>query len=268
MIASLRTWVKVGPGGGGGGGVTSLNTLTGSVTISAGANITLTPSGNNIAIASASGGTCTPPGTQYSILYDTITGCGDLASLGTTTTVRFTETRQDSPLFGSVVSADLNITSTTCTNQFLRVISSSAGGTCKTVVSTDVDNSIALTGTDINTSNQVTVTHIASSTNTDLAAFNSTGNMVNYAGASSCTNQFFTAFSAAGALDLHGWRHWPRLNLLIKERRQRFCMGMHPANPAFWLCCSFNGCIWPASHRRCGQFRDSPALLPVTISKR
>lgn len=42
--------------GGGGGGVTSLNTLTGAVTLSAGSNITLTPSGNDIEIASTGGG--------------------------------------------------------------------------------------------------------------------------------------------------------------------------------------------------------------------
>lgn len=37
------------------GGVTSFNTLTGAVTISAGSNITLTPSGNNVAIAATGG---------------------------------------------------------------------------------------------------------------------------------------------------------------------------------------------------------------------
>jgi hypothetical protein len=43
--------------GGGGSGVSSLNTLTGALTLVAGTNITLTPSGNNITIAStASGG--------------------------------------------------------------------------------------------------------------------------------------------------------------------------------------------------------------------
>lgn len=47
-----------GGGGGGGGGVTSFNTLTGAVTISAGSGVTLTPAGNDIEIAaSGSGGT-------------------------------------------------------------------------------------------------------------------------------------------------------------------------------------------------------------------
>jgi hypothetical protein len=43
------------------GGVTSFNTLTGDVTISAGSNITLTPSGNNIAISSTGGGSGASP---------------------------------------------------------------------------------------------------------------------------------------------------------------------------------------------------------------
>lgn len=42
----------------GGAGVSSLNSLTGAVTLSAGSNVTLTPSGNNITIASS--GTTTP----------------------------------------------------------------------------------------------------------------------------------------------------------------------------------------------------------------
>jgi hypothetical protein len=42
--------------GSGGGGVTSLNTLTGAVVLSAGVNITLTPAGNTITISSAGGG--------------------------------------------------------------------------------------------------------------------------------------------------------------------------------------------------------------------
>jgi hypothetical protein len=43
-------------GGGGGGGVSSLNALTGAVTLAAGNNITLTPSWNTITIAETSGG--------------------------------------------------------------------------------------------------------------------------------------------------------------------------------------------------------------------
>ena len=40
----------------------------------------------------------------------------------------------------AVVSADLNITTTTCTNQFVRAITSSAGGTCQSVAAADLPN--------------------------------------------------------------------------------------------------------------------------------
>ncbi len=56
-------------GSGPGGGVTSLNTLTGAVTISAGSNITLTPSGNDIEI-SATGGGGSPAGSDTQIQYN------------------------------------------------------------------------------------------------------------------------------------------------------------------------------------------------------
>ena len=44
------------PPSGGGGGVTSINALTGAVTLAAGTGITLTPSGNTITIAATGGG--------------------------------------------------------------------------------------------------------------------------------------------------------------------------------------------------------------------
>lgn len=47
--SSTMTWIPA-PGGSG-GGVSSLNSLTGAVTLVAGTNITLTPSGQNITIA-------------------------------------------------------------------------------------------------------------------------------------------------------------------------------------------------------------------------
>jgi uncharacterized protein YqgV (UPF0045/DUF77 family) len=47
----------------------------------------------------------------------------------------------------------------TCTNQAVTSLSSSAVPTCNTITSSYVDTSIAKTGTDINTSNQVTAAH-------------------------------------------------------------------------------------------------------------
>ncbi len=55
-----------------------------------------------------------------------------------------------------------SITGGTCTNQAVTAINTSGVPTCTTLTSAYVNNSIALTGTDINTSNQVTTTHLAS----------------------------------------------------------------------------------------------------------
>jgi hypothetical protein len=54
------------------------------------------------------------------------------------------------------------ITGGTCTNQAVTAISTAGVPTCTTLTSSYVDTSIAKTGTDINTSNQVTATHLAS----------------------------------------------------------------------------------------------------------
>lgn len=54
------------------------------------------------------------------------------ANQGTTTTVLHGNAAGN-PSFGAVVSADHNITSTTCTNQFVTAISSTVAGTCGTV---------------------------------------------------------------------------------------------------------------------------------------
>lgn len=55
-----------------------------------------------------------------------------LGSLGTTTTVLHGNA-SGVPSFGAVVSADLSITTTSCTNQFVSAISATAVGTCSTV---------------------------------------------------------------------------------------------------------------------------------------
>src|SRR5882672_173478 len=54
-----------------------------------------------------------------------------LGALGTTTTVLHGNAG-GAPTFGSVVSADMNITTTTCTNQFVTAISAGGVGTCTT----------------------------------------------------------------------------------------------------------------------------------------
>lgn len=55
-----------------------------------------------------------------------------------------------------------NVTGGTCTNQVATAISTSGVPTCTTVTPAMVTTGIAKTGTDMNTSNQVTVTHLAS----------------------------------------------------------------------------------------------------------
>jgi hypothetical protein len=65
-------------------------------------------------------------------------------------------------VLGNGASAPTAYAGTTCTNQFPTALSAAGAATCTTVTSAYVNNSIALTGTDINTSNQVTATHLAS----------------------------------------------------------------------------------------------------------
>lgn len=60
-------------------------------------------------------------------------GMQSLGSLGTTTTVLHGNAA-GAPSFGAVVSADLNITTTSCTNQFVTAISAGGVGTCTTNV--------------------------------------------------------------------------------------------------------------------------------------
>src|SRR5206468_12103162 len=73
----------------------------------------------------------------------------DFVNQGTTTTVLHGAAAAN-PSFGAVVSADLNITATSCTNQAIRAISSAAAGTCVTLTSSYVDTSISVTATGLN----------------------------------------------------------------------------------------------------------------------
>jgi hypothetical protein len=85
-------------------------------------NITTTTCTNQVltAISASAGGTCS-----------NIT-LAMMPNLGTTTTVLHGNAAGN-PSFGAVVSADLNITTTSCTNQVVTAISASAAGTCSSV---------------------------------------------------------------------------------------------------------------------------------------
>lgn len=72
-----------------------------------------------------------------------------LGSAGTASTVLHGNAG-GAPSFGSVVSADLNITTTSCTNQVVTAISAAAAGTCSTVANAMLANSaITINGTSV-----------------------------------------------------------------------------------------------------------------------
>lgn len=104
-------------------------------------------------LAVAQGGTHLASGTSGGVLYYSATGTlassavltanqlvigggagvapAALGSAGTTSTVLHGNAG-GAPSFGAIVSADLNITGTTCTNQFVTAVSSAVAGTCTT----------------------------------------------------------------------------------------------------------------------------------------
>jgi hypothetical protein len=61
-----------------------------------------------------------------------ISTAGVISSLAGTTTTILHGNAAGAPTFGAVVSADMNITTTTCTNQFVTAISAGGVGTCTT----------------------------------------------------------------------------------------------------------------------------------------
>lgn len=107
----------------------STQTVTSSLVVSADLNITTSTCTNQFltAISATAIGTCTT---------DTLASAQH-ANQGTTTTVLHGN-GSGNPAFGPVVSGDLNITGTTCTNQVISAISSAAAGTCHTVVGGDM----------------------------------------------------------------------------------------------------------------------------------
>lgn len=68
----------------------------------------------------------------------------------------------DDRTLGLQTGISATVTGGTCTNQVVTAISTAGAPTCTTVTSAYVNNSIALTGADINTSNQVVATHLSS----------------------------------------------------------------------------------------------------------
>lgn len=124
--------------------------------VSADLNITPTTCTNQFltAISFAAAGTCTTAtlasaqyanqGTTTTLLHGNASGNPSwsgisltndaVANQGTTTTVLHGNAAGQ-PSFGSVVSADLNITSTTCSNQVVTAISSGGVGSCTTLTS-------------------------------------------------------------------------------------------------------------------------------------
>jgi hypothetical protein len=202
-------------------------------------NLTCTVSGNTLSISAAggAGSGCIPPGsTPNALLFDAGSGaCNDVTkwtSNGTTTitgaatgildlsaiaTLKIPTAAGCAPTVSSLLCYDSTNNKFTfgqngstvsfgltgsCTNQAITATLATGPPTCSTITSSFVDTSVAITGADINTSSQVTSTHITGGTNTDLATFNATGNLVNYGGVT-CTNQVLASLSAAGLGGCH-----------------------------------------------------------------
>lgn len=111
--------------------------------ITAAANVTITPASSSIVWSGTSGGipyfnsTTTIASSALLAANQIVLGGGaatapaTLGSLGTTTTLLHGNAA-GAPTFGAVVSADMNITTTSCTNQFVTAISAGGVGTCTT----------------------------------------------------------------------------------------------------------------------------------------
>lgn len=145
--------------------------------VSADLNITTTTCTNQFVSALSSGavGTCTT---------DTLASAQH-ANQGTTTTVLH-GAAAGNPSWGAIVSADLNLTATTCTNQFIRSLSSAAAGTCASVANADLSNStitiqdvaVSLGGSALPTSGSPTFASVGfgtASTTTGSAIFRNAG---------------------------------------------------------------------------------------------
>lgn len=98
-----------------------------------------------------------------------------LGSQGTTTTLLHGNA-VGAPSFGAVVSADLNITATTCTNQFISAISATGVGTCSSVTAaeTPLTNTHILVGNVSNVAVDVAMSGDATIANTGALAIGAT----------------------------------------------------------------------------------------------
>lgn len=152
-----------------GGGTTTLQTPSATATMDSSGNIstpgTITSAGG-FASSGASSGSITLSGSTSGAVTQTVPAAAGTATVTWGSGTGTPAVTASSPL--GITTSTGNITCSTC------VVSTSPGAgiahfagstqavTSSPVVSTDTDNSIAKTGVDINTSNQVTATHLAS----------------------------------------------------------------------------------------------------------
>lgn len=169
FLATANTWTATqtftnvvingtctGTGCGGGGGGTPAG-ATNTVQYNAGA-------GNFGAVALNA--TATPMYLQQ--ISSGVAAFAQVAATDLSGTVANTQggTGQDSAAWSALVKVTAGVwapyTGTSCTNQAVTALSALGAATCTTLTSAYVNNTIALTGTDIDTANQVTATHLAS----------------------------------------------------------------------------------------------------------
>ena len=134
---------------------------------------------------------------------------------GTTTTVLHGNAG-GLPTFGAVVSADLNITTTSCTNQFVSAISSGGVGTCSTVSASNVTGTLTPdhggTGVANNAASTLTISGAFATTLTVTGATSvtlpTTGTLATLAGAEELTNKTLTSAVAKGTWTPDGTTPW------------------------------------------------------------
>lgn len=86
-----------------GTGVSSLNTLTGAITLAAGTNTTITPSGNTLTISSTGSGGGTPGGTSGQIQYNNAGSFGGFGTYSGTTVALGTVTLSTAEIISPII---------------------------------------------------------------------------------------------------------------------------------------------------------------------